>query len=238
MVITDVHANLPALEAVLYQIEVKGYNQLIHLGDAIAIGPYPRECLELMISLEKIQFMMGNHDDWYVHGLPQPRPNWMTDGEISHQHWTHNQLGAEFIEQIKTWPWEISLEIESFKLTFLHYALRRKGYSFKDLIPNPEPGDLDKLFNRPVDYVFYGHTHITSDQQGRARYINPGSLGCQKTATAPYVVVEIEGDQCHIQQRYVPYEDAALFKTFEERSVPERTLIYNAFFGDRFPLPK
>ena len=46
VVITDVHANLPALQAVVDQIEIEGYDQIIHLGDSIANGPYPQECLE------------------------------------------------------------------------------------------------------------------------------------------------------------------------------------------------
>ena len=62
VVITDVHANLPALKAVLESIRVEGYDALVHTGDAIAIGPYPAECLDLLLGVPNIRFVMGNHD--------------------------------------------------------------------------------------------------------------------------------------------------------------------------------
>lgn len=47
-VITDLHGNLPALQAAFTAIERFGVDLLIHTGDAIGIGPYPRECLEIL----------------------------------------------------------------------------------------------------------------------------------------------------------------------------------------------
>lgn len=238
IVITDVHANLPALESVLKQAGTEGFDWLIHLGDAIAIGPYPRECLALMTSSDKCRFVMGNHEDWYANGLPHPRPEWMTDGELEHQYWTHDQLGDGYIKQVQNWPWAIHLQIDGFRLAFLHYALEPDGSSFKDFVFDPTPEDLDQLFGLSVDYVFYGHTHKVSDHLGRARYLNPGSLGCQKIAQAPYILVEIDSGTCEIQQRYVPYDDRELYRAFEDRAVPAREFIYKAFFGSRFPLLK
>lgn len=52
-VLTDVHANLPALRAALRALEQEGFDLLVHLGDAIAIGPFPSECLELLLSGRK-----------------------------------------------------------------------------------------------------------------------------------------------------------------------------------------
>ncbi|MCB8945983.1 MAG: metallophosphoesterase [Ardenticatenaceae bacterium] len=91
-VITDVHANLPALQAVLRAIEQEGYDLLVHLGDAVAIGPFPAECLEVLLNVPNTQFVMGNHDEWLAYGLPQPQPEWMSDGEVAHQQWTQGQV--------------------------------------------------------------------------------------------------------------------------------------------------
>jgi predicted phosphodiesterase len=91
-VLTDVHANLPALRAVLGQLEQEGFDLLVHLGDAIAIGPFPAECLDLLLNVPNVRCVMGNHDEYFVHGLPQPQPAWMSDGEVEHQHWTHRQM--------------------------------------------------------------------------------------------------------------------------------------------------
>jgi len=50
VVITDTHANLPALEALLKAVRTEGYDAIFHTGDAIAIGPYPAECLDLLLN--------------------------------------------------------------------------------------------------------------------------------------------------------------------------------------------
>jgi len=235
---SDVHANLPALKAVLDVFKSELVDQIIHLGDVVAIGPYPRECLELILNTEGVVFVMGNHDHWYVNGMPQPRPEWMTDGELAHQYWTHEQLGSVYRDAVADWPWIVHLEVEGIKLAFMHYALKEDGNSFQPVFKNPTPVDLDHLFDTAADYVFYGHIHSESDLQGQTRFMNPGSLGCQKTAAAPYLILEDNNGVADIRMQATPYDDQGLFEAFESRDVPERAFIYKAFFGNRFsPTP-
>jgi predicted phosphodiesterase len=75
IVMTDAHANLPALQAALAAIQAEGYDQLVHTGDAIAIGPYPAESLDLLLATPNIRFTKGNHDQWFAEGLPNPIPD-------------------------------------------------------------------------------------------------------------------------------------------------------------------
>jgi putative phosphoesterase len=234
-IISDAHGNLPALQAVADRFGEKGVDQIIHLGDAIAIGPQPRECLTTLLNFKGIRCVMGNHEDWYAYGLPHPRPGWMTDGELEHQFWVHEQLGPHFRALVGSWPWRIRMEVEGFSLVFLHYALQEDGCSFKSLIRDTTVDALDALFDTWADCVFYGHTHLASDLKGRARYLNPGSLGCQKSAVAPYLLLDIVDGKLEIQHQVVAYEDRALYQVFESRAVPEREFIYKAFFGGRFP---
>ena len=234
-VITDVHANLPALLAVLDVFKAEGVDQIVHLGDVIAIGPFPTECLELLLSTDGVRFVMGNHDNWYANGLPQPRPDWMTDGELTHQYWTHDQLGSVYQEMVAVWPWTIQMEVEGVRLAFMHYAFGEFTNKIKPIIKNPTPADLDQLFNIPAAHVFFGHDHMASDLQGKSRFTNPGSLGCQKTAVAPYLIFEVSNGISDIRKGGVPYDDNVLIEAFESRDVPERAFIYKAFFGSRFP---
>jgi protein phosphatase len=234
IIITDVHANLPAMQAAAGQFKAEGYDQIIHLGDAIAIGPQPRECLDLLLGLENIQFVMGNHDDWYAHGMPDPQPVWMSDGELVHQTWTHTQLGQHYRSTISAWPWQIEMQLGGIKLAFCHYALAPDRRSFKGILHDPQPADLDQLFKPQADLVFFGHVHVASDLLGQAHYLSPGSLGCQKMAVAPYLAVEIINGQVEILRRVIPYDDRPLYEAFKTRRVPERGFIYKAFFGNRF----
>jgi len=74
VVITDLHANLPALEAILEAIRQEKYEEIFHTGDAVGIGPYPAECLERLLNTPDFSFVMGNHDAWLVDGFPDAPP--------------------------------------------------------------------------------------------------------------------------------------------------------------------
>src|SRR5512147_3013795 len=60
-IISDIHSNLEALQAVLDDIEKRGIDTIYCLGDVIGYGPNPRECLDLVIEKTKL-CVLGNHD--------------------------------------------------------------------------------------------------------------------------------------------------------------------------------
>lgn len=234
VVLTDIHANLPALDAALQEIAQQGYDLLVHTGDVIGIGPFPAECLERLCSLPRVQLILGNHDAWFARGLPNPIPDWMSEGEVAHQHWTHDQLDPAHRSEVATWPLLHIQDLAGLSCTFLHYALT-DTLDWQPVVRNPTLADLDRVFaNYATPLIFYGHHHPFSDIQGRARYINPGSLGCASTSVARYTSLEILDGMYTIRHHQVPYEDAPLYHAFEQRQVPERAFIYRAFFGGRF----
>ena len=59
--ISDIHSNLEALEAVLEDIHQQGISEVYCLGDIVGYGPNPRECLEKVMELDVC--ILGNHDE-------------------------------------------------------------------------------------------------------------------------------------------------------------------------------
>ena len=232
-IITDAHANLPALDAALAAIGSEGCDAIYHVGDAIAIGPYPAECLDRLLNTPGIQLLMGNHDAWFAFGLPSPRPEWMDDEELAHQHWTHAQLDPALRAIVGHWPFLLRAEFGGVVTTFVHYALDDTGRNFAPVVREPNAADFDRLF--PDDgsaLVFYGHHHQAADVLGRARYISPGALGCFHAPVARYAILEVGGDgRYSVRQEAIPYDDAPVFRAFEERRVPAREFIRRIFFG-------
>ncbi len=234
-VITDAHANLPALNAALSAIHAEACDVIFHVGDAIAIGPYPAECLDLMQDTSNLTCVSGNHDLYFVNGLPDPQPDWMSDGEVQHQLWTHEQLGIQRRSLISQWPLVHEDVFEGVKTVFVHYGKADPGNDFVKVVRNPDDADLDKLFAEfRAEFLFFGHDHAPSDVEGKIRYINPGSLGCCPQAVARYTIVEFMEGRAEIQHRSLSYDDKELFEAFEDRKVPERDFIYKVFFGGRF----
>jgi putative phosphoesterase len=234
VILSDVHANLPALNAALTAIDRQGYDLLVHTGDAIAIGPFPAECLDRLLTLPRTRLLMGNHDAYFAFGLPTPQPTWMDDGELHHQQWTHAQIDPSLRDVVARWPDVLTETHAQVTLSFLHYPLRAP-HDFLPILPHPRVDELDNIFAPyPGDVIFYGHHHPFSDQQGRARYVNPGALGCAPTAVARFSVVDISAQQWSVTHHSVPYDDTPLYQAFETRGVPERSVLYQFFFGGRF----
>ena len=232
VVITDAHANLPALRAALRAIRAEGYDALVHTGDAIAIGPQPAECLELLLNTPRARCIVGNHERYFIDGLPDPRPRWMSAGEFEHQRWTHAQLDPGLRPVLARWPAAIEETFEGVKVALTHYGFAPGGRDFLPVIQRPTAEDLDHVFAaHDAALIFYGHDHTPADVKGRARYVNPGALGCGAQAVARYCVVTLERGRYTVEPRAVPYDDRTLWEAFERRRVPERHFIYRTFFG-------
>jgi putative phosphoesterase len=235
VVITDIHANLPALESVLKAIQMEGYDTLIQTGDVIGIGPYPSECIDLLLSTPRVENIKGNHETYIVDGILDPPPGYMSAGEVQHHLWEQARLTAHHKTIITYWPFLIKHEFEGVKVAFMHSGLGESGHDIQGIPRNANALDLEKLF-APYEarLVFYGHRHEDSDVQGQARYINPGSLGCNNTAIARFCVARFNHGQYQIEHRLVAYDDCGLSMAFEERQVPDRHFICRTFFGGRY----
>ena len=105
------------------------------------------------------------------------------------------------------------------------------GENFTQLIRDPAASDMESLFSQyPSErssLFFDGHNHNFSDLKGRARYVNPGSLGCAAQPVARYTVVAFDRGGYRLEHRSVPYDDQELFDAFESRpwDFPERQFI-------------
>jgi predicted phosphodiesterase len=226
---TDVHANLPALVAALKAIRAKGYDILVHTGDTIALGPYPSECLELLLDTPRIRFVMGNNDAYFVNGVPEAQRS-SGNENLQHQLWTHAQLNATLKGEMAQWPYVIDLEDSGARATFVHYALDASGRGFVPFMASI--ADRDAAFSS-VDssVVFFGHDHSPSDLQGRIRYVNPGSLGMCREPVARYCSVELSSRGFTVEHLAAEYDTTDLFRAYAERHVPARQAILRVRFG-------
>lgn len=254
-IITDVHANLPALEAALAAIAREGCDQIIHLGDVVGIGPYPSECLERMLNVTHLEFVMGNHDAWFANGLPLGE---LSAGEVAHQRWTHEQVDSALRVVVGQWPIVWRQQVGETAVFFTHYALHPTQRGFAPVVKPVTAVYLNQLFARVLggddgqptsdhnlpssvvgrrsSIVFYGHDHAAADiSSGERRFVNPGPVGVGREAVARFTTAVFAPQQpVAITHHAIPYDDRELYYTFEKRQVPERHFLYRAFYGGRF----
>ncbi len=91
-ILSDIHANLPALDAVLADIESQGIRELLCLGDVVGYGAQPAECIELLRSAGFVSILRGNHD---AYAATEVDPSNVSPETLEGIRWTRARLSPE-----------------------------------------------------------------------------------------------------------------------------------------------
>lgn len=189
-VLADVHANLPALRAVLAAAEALDVDGYLLLGDVVGYGPHPRECIEVLAQLEGLIGIRGNHD--HVALLKRP------DGDMNRMarvvsEWTAGQLG----DAERAWLGALPKERRGDGWLAVHGAPRDPERLYAYVYELTFRENLEVLHEEDLALCFYGHTHVpfvhrrtedgvaeklgardvATDTPATVLLINPGSVG-------------------------------------------------------------
>jgi predicted phosphodiesterase len=209
----DIHANLPALEAVLPEVRDAGVDQVVVGGDIVP-GPMPRETLRRLLDLElPVHFIHGNCELAVLAQMAAARTGsvtyWGTDtGEPLPEalqvglRWTAQQLQPEYEPVFASWPKTLRLEISGLgQVLFCHSTPRSETEIFTRLTAEDRLLPLFEGLDAAV--VVCGHTHMQFDRMvGRTRVVNAGSVGMPFGDTGAFWAVL--GPE--IQLRRTPYD--------------------------------
>jgi len=222
----DIHANLPALEAVLSDMELKGLMNRYCLGDLVGYGTFPNEVIERVCTLG-IPTLMGNYDQGVGNnsddcGCAYTNPEAKALGERSIA-WSNSNTSEESKEFLRNLPSSIPIRLGDLNILLVHGSPRRiNEYLYED---RPDRS-LERLFEgTDLDVIVCGHTHkpyyrvLPSGKQ----VINAGSVGKPKDGDprACYVVIEAEGYQLKVNFQRVGYDVEAAARAIEASQMPD-----------------
>jgi putative phosphoesterase len=171
----DIHGNLPALEAVLGELQSVGVDRLVVGGDFIW-GPFPTETIDLMRELgDRAVIIAGNSDREVVDRLD-------VTGElpphlVAPVRWTRERLRCDQLEFVSGLAKTCVLDVEGLGATLFCHATPR---SDEELITRstPDYAVAEVLATAEQRVVVCGHTHMQYDRASKDwRIINPGSVG-------------------------------------------------------------
>ena len=178
--IYDIHANLPALEAVLQDIRQAGVDCIIVGGDVLP-GPSPRETIQCLLDLDiPAQFLHGNGDREVLAQLSGIETDWYRNAAEQWREpvrWTAQQLQLQHEQLLASWPPTCRIEVPGLgEVLFCHATPRNDTEIFTRLTPKER---LLPIFEGlGVALVVCGHTHMQFDRMiGRTRVVNAGSVG-------------------------------------------------------------
>jgi diadenosine tetraphosphatase ApaH/serine/threonine PP2A family protein phosphatase len=245
-IISDIHSNLEALQAVLKDIEQFNVEGIYCLGDIVGYGPNPRECVDLVMACQMV--LLGNHDQGAMfdpEGFNPPAERAIF--------WTRDQLeSSPESRTAREKRWEFLAERPRYfkedGRLFVHGSARNplNEYVFPEDIYNQRK--MERIFALVERYCFQGHTHVpgifteqapddlyqfNSPEEiefvhkldGRKTLCNVGSVGQPRDGDWRACYILLDGET--IRYRRVEYDiDTTVSKIY---AVPE----LENFLGDR-----
>jgi predicted phosphodiesterase len=157
-IISDIHANLEALQAVLAHIDTLNVDQVVCLGDMIGYGPNPAECLDLVMDKCDVT-ILGNHDQAAIFD-----PEGFNPIALRAIFWTREQMEqrGDPAQIDRRWDFigELPRRLDEGEFLYVHGSPRdpTNEYVFPEHIY--EQSRIDALMSRFQRYCFQGHTHI------------------------------------------------------------------------------
>ncbi len=214
--LSDVHANRPALEAVLE--DMPDVDDYVHAGDVIGYGPYPRDVIELFQEYD-ITSIQGNHDRAALgefhdnfHEIPKTVALWTSD-----------RLGADEKEYVDSLPLE--LELYDGRVHVAHGAPEKPNtYTY------PEDFSAELLGDESI--LVLGHTHMQAKSEfDEGIVVNPGSVGLPRDGDwrAAYAVLDLDAETVDLHR--VEYPKAEVQARLDEYDLPE-ALIEGLEYGE------
>jgi len=205
----DIHGNLPALEAVLAEIDTLAVDLIVVGGDVLP-GPMPTECLALLRALATpVSCIRGNGDREALTARATGVSATVPERFRPSMAWVAAQLSAEDVDWIASWPATLRLEARDTRaerdLLFCHATPANDTDLFTRLTPDAEL--VAWLEPSAADVVVCGHTHMQFDRTvphagGTTRVVNAGSVGMPFAAPGAYWLLFDPAAQL----RFTPYD--------------------------------
>jgi len=230
LLVSDIHANLAALQAVLAQNP--NVDAIWNLGDTVGYGPRPRECLDLMVDLGANPALVGNHDLACLGDIDVAEFNPVA--QVASR-WTALQLGMDH----RTYLRDLPAMTTASGYTLAHGSPRAPVWEYVTSVAIA----TDNFAHFDTDVCFIGHTHLAMYAVMRenesvaqvfqlrdgdtldllqARYIiNPGSVGQPRDRDPRAAYALLDTDRGTITAHRVAYDIATTQRQMALANLPE-----------------
>ncbi len=217
LVISDIHGNLAALDAVTERADM-----IFCLGDMVNYGPYPNLCMERIRGLANTVVVRGNHDNAIGRNIDCRCSVKYQELSDAGKAFTMVVLNAEEKDYLGNLPVVAVVETEGKKFLLSHGS--PGGDLYKYLRPDvPNEQWESELKDVAADFVFLGHTHLPMVRMVRGvMVVNPGSVGQPRDGipAASYAIWE-DG---RIEIKRVHYDIEATIKGLRGTNIPSHLI--------------
>ncbi len=223
-VISDIHGNMQALEAVLSDIKKENCSKIFCLGDIAMAGPEPAKTIQKIIELqesEDFEIIQGNTDEMIAN----------CDNQMIHLLEENNPIMAHALENdvfvipeelknfLRNLPKQKELEIEGTKILLVHGSPRKNN---ENIFPDLKIEEVENMISgTDADIIFCGHTHMPCGYQTNTKQtvVNTGSVGrpFSEEPKSCYAVLEINNKEFSVKHNFVDYDYKTAAAILKER---------------------
>lgn len=232
--ISDIHGNLPALEAVLADIDRReDLDAVYHLGDLVGYAPWPNEVVATLRE-RAIPGVAGNYDSTTATDYDHCGCKYEDARQAELSHLSYEWTRANVSPETKAWLGELPFRIDvrplgghtaGPRLILVHgNPVLNTVYWTEDRSDDFCLKMAGQLGARAGDVVAFGHTHKPWHREvGAIHFVNTGSVGRPKDGDwrAGYVVVELDGEAVEVETARVEYDLARAAEAVRSSDLPD-----------------
>jgi len=235
--IGDVHANLPALEAVLAHAREQGVEAIWNVGDFVGYGAFPDEVVKLLQS-ERAVSISGNYDLKTLQ-VRRKKAKWQKNkhpDKLFAFEWAYNHLSAESRDYLKSLPQEQRLTVGGKRILLTHGSPDSNEDPLTPETPDDHLRELALKAN--ADVIISGHSHQPFARRvDEVWFINTGSVGRPDDGDprACYAVLRITPESLDVQHYRVEYDTERIAAAIRDHGLPEsfaRIFLYGRSLDD------
>lgn len=229
--ISDVHANIVALEAVMKKFDEYGVDTIICLGDLVGYGPAPNEVIELIRKKRVICTLGGSDERVAFDFIGARRRRGVADKTIE---WTHTVIDKDNLNYLRSLPVQARLRTPAGRLRYFHTGINSPSESLK--IGETVAEQMKVLEECRCQILAIGKTHVPLTKELKTGWIiNPGSVGLTLNGEpgADYAILEISKNEVKVTMDKVEYDYSAVNFEIVAWDLPE--MIGEAIILGRMP---
>ncbi len=230
-IISDVHANLAALDAVLAALAAARVDRVLCAGDLVGYGPHPNECVARLADLG-VASVAGNHDLIAIGRLSLERTDALARRTLE---WTRSELSATTRDQLSRLP----ATIADGPVTVAHGSLEDPERYVRSAETSAQQLDRLAEIDPEASVLVLGHTHVARAYSARRgapqpwdrgrrvaiersdrMLLNPGSVGQPRERRAVCRFLLLDTSRGEARFRAVRYDDERTRRALLERGLP------------------
>lgn len=219
-VISDIHANLIALQEVLKDIQKEECEFTFCLGDIVLAGPQPKETLDF-VKEQNWTIIQGNTDKLIAEYGPEvlemmkEKYPVMANAIVDDVNYV-DEAGKDFLANL---PPMLQMEIEGVKVLFVHGSPRANN---EDILPNRPLSEIEEIIDgTDAALILCGHTHVPCGYQTNSMQtvVNVGSVGRPMTPTplSCYAIIDFQDGTFNVKHKFVDYDREAAAEMVRKR---------------------